>query len=117
MPKDDIDTGGPALQDFPLFDEYLFMVQKEIRDLSDEQLDWVSDKWGWSDWSIRNNVSHVASHLFRWYLLRWGDQLFPGGIPFKDDVQKMAGLPHRRLDEEFWWDIEKILEKLGDLDI
>ncbi|MQF69786.1 hypothetical protein FIM12_05600 [SAR202 cluster bacterium AD-804-J14_MRT_500m] len=112
MPDNGTDTGGSALQNFPLFDEYFSMVQTEIEGLSDEQLDWVSDKWGWSGWSIRNNISHVASHLFRWYLFRWGDQLFPAGIPFKDEVQQMAGLPHRRLDEDLWWEIEKILRKL-----
>ncbi len=107
-----VGPGGPAIEHFPLFGEYLSMVKAEVETLSDEELNWTSDRWGWSDWSIRNNVSHVASHLFRWYLLRWGDQLFSGGIPFRDEVQLLAGLPHRRLDEERWWEMERILEKL-----
>ena len=110
-------TGNPsdtALSLFPLFDTYEEMVATELEGLTDSQLDWTSDRWGWSEWSIRNNISHVASHLFRWYILRWGDQIFPSGIPFRDEVDYLAALPHRRLDEERWWDIDKVLGKLSE---
>ena len=97
---------------FPLFKEYEEMVRTELEGLTDAQLDWTSDSWGWSEWSIRNNVSHVASHLFRWYILRWGDQIFPEGIPFRDEVDYLAALPHRQLDKEQWWKIDMVLGKL-----
>ena len=103
---------APALTLFPLWQNYKEMVISELEGLTEAQLDWESDPWEWSKWSIRRNISHVASHLFRWYLVRWGDQLFPSGIPFKGEVKYLAGLPHRRLDEEQWWDINLILEKL-----
>jgi len=105
---------APALTLFPLFRGYKEMVSTELEGLTDAQLDWKSTRWGWSEWSIRNNVSHVASHLFRWYILRWGDQLFPSGPPFSnEEVHLLAGLPHRQLDHERWGGTEQILEKLG----
>ena len=104
----------PAIGHFPLFGEYEAMVAEELEGLTDPQLDWTSPNWGWSGWSIRNNISHVASHLFRWYILRWGDQIFPEGIPYRDEVDYLAALPHRQLDKEQWWEINVILGKLGE---
>ncbi len=106
--------GDPALPLFPLFSSYEGMVAREVEGLTDAQLDWTSPRWGWSEWSIRNNISHVASHLFRWYILRWGDQIFPEGIPFRDEVDYLAALPHRQLDKEQWWEIDVVLGKLGE---
>ena len=103
-----------AINHFPLFGQYEAMVAKEFEGLTDAQLDWTSPKWGWSGWSIRNNISHVASHLFRWYILRWGDQIFPEGIPYRDEVDYLAALPHRQLDKEQWWEINVILGKLNE---
>ena len=112
MVEQNANPSGPALSLFPLFKEYEEMVCTELEGLTDAQLDWTSDSWGWSEWSIRNNVSHVASHLFRWYILRWGDQIFPEGIPFRDEVDYLAALPHRQLDKEQWWKIDMVLGKL-----
>ena len=105
---------GPALDLFPLFGQYEAMAAQELEGLTDPQLDWTSPRWGWSGWSIRNNISHVASHLFRWYILRWGDQIFPEGIPYRDEVDYLAALSHRQLDKEQWWEIDVILGKLGE---
>ena len=80
--------------------------------MAEENMDWVSSKWAWSGWSIKDNVSHVASHLFRWYLLRWGPQLFPNKLPFAKDLHCLAGLESRRLDRTKWDTMEKILGKL-----
>ena len=112
MVEQNANPSDPALSLFTLFEEYEEMVRTELEGLTDAQLDWTSDSWGWSEWSIRNNVSHVASHLFRWYILRWGDQIFPEGIPFRDEVDYLAALPHRQLDKEQWWEIDMVLGKL-----
>ena len=106
------DPHAPALTLFPLFSSYVGMMDTELEGLTDAQLDWNDHRWEWAKWSIRNNVSHVASHLFRWYILRWGEQLFPEGKPFQEVVQHLAGLSHRYLDEERWWQIDQILEVL-----
>ena len=59
MVKQTGNPSNPALSLFPLFDTYEEMVATELEGLTDAQLDWTSDRWGWSEWSIRNNVSHV----------------------------------------------------------
>ena len=98
---------------FPLYASYKDMVTKEVAGLTDAQLDWTSNRWSWSRWSIRNNVSHVASHLFRWYILRWKGTLFPYGPPItNEEAHYLAGLPHRQLDHNRWWNIDHILAKL-----
>ena len=74
------DSPGGAL--FPQFQTEIYeMFRQEVAGLTDEQLDWESDQWGWSQWSIRRNLSHVASGDFRWLLQRWGAPLFPEGFP------------------------------------
>ena len=114
MVEQNVNPDDIGLSMFPLFNEYEEMVSTELEGLTDAQLDWTSDRWGWSGWSIRNNISHVASHLFRWYILRWGDQIFPEGIPFRDEVDYLAALPHRQLDKEQWWEIDQVLGKLSE---
>ncbi len=73
-----------------LFPEYatLFdLISPEVQGLSDEQLDWQSDRWAWSTWSIRQQLSHMSSVFYVWLQQRWGDTLFPdGGI----DITTMA---------------------------
>ena len=34
--------------------------------LTEDQIDWSSDRWEWANWTIRNNVSHMASLMIRW---------------------------------------------------
>ena len=104
----------PALTLFPIYETYLEMVTTELEGLTDAQLDWESDRWGWSQWSIRRNISHVASHLFRHYLLsrNWGSVLFPTGKPYRHELYYLAALPTHRLDEERWWEMDAVLEKL-----
>ena len=109
---------APATALFPQFQSKLYeMIASEVEGLTDPQLDFESDRWGWSGWSIRRNLSHMASGDFRWMLLRWGQQLFPDGIPAdvvdKDDLDNLAASPHdRRLNEDIYWDVGDILGKL-----
>ena len=35
------------------------------------QLDWESDQWVWSQWSIRRQVAHIGSFIASWLLDRW----------------------------------------------
>ena len=101
---------------FPQFESQIYrMFSTEVQELTDAQLDYESDRWEWSRWSIRRNVSHVASGDFRWLLLRWGRQLFPEGLPDVGDLDSLAASPHdRRLDERHYWAIDDILGKLRD---
>ena len=89
------------------------MATSEVEDLTDAQLDFESDRWEWARWSIRRNLSHVASGDFRWLLLRWGHQLFPEGLPDVGDLESIAASPDdRRLDERRYWHLDSILAKL-----
>ena len=104
----------PATLLFPQFESELYnMVASEVEGLADAQLDFESDRWEWSRWSIRRNVSHVASGDFRWLLVRWGQQLFPQGLPEVEDLESLTESPHdRRLDEGKYSRIEDILGKV-----
>ncbi len=112
MPNPNIPDHAPAATLFPEFDGLYDLIAREVDGLTDEQLDFVSDRWGWSEWSIRMQLSHMASLTFRWMLIRWVDQLFPGGHDV-DDVAGMADSPSdRRLDDTAYHDIDVIMRKL-----
>ena len=103
-----------GLELFPQFRQEIYdMYQLELAGLTDEQLDFQSDRWGWSEWSIRRNVSHVASGDFRWLLQRWGEDLFTDGLPEIDDWNGIIDSPYdRRLDETKYWELDSIMAVL-----
>ncbi len=112
-------TQSPATEDSPgsaLFPEYesLYeLIAAEVTGLTDEQLDFESDRWGWSEWSIRRQLSHMASLLYRWMLVRWGETLFPDGGHGVDDVTGVAASDFdRRMEETRYWELPAILNEL-----
>ena len=112
-------TQSPVTEDSPgsvLFPEYesLYeLIAAEVTGLTDDQLDFESDRWGWSEWSIRRQLSHMASLLYRWMLVRWGDTLFPDGGHGVDDVAGVAASDFdRRMDEARYWELPAILGQL-----
>ena len=114
MAERQLSDNAPATALFPQFESELHhMFSTEVQGLSDTNLDFESDRWDWSKWSIRRNLSHVASGDFRWLLLRWGQQLFPEGLPDVGDVDSISASPYdRRLDEGKYWELDDILAKL-----
>ena len=111
------DSPGSAL--FPEYATLYDLISREVEGLSDEQLDWDSEAWEWSKWSIRRQLSHMSSLIYRWLLLRWGDTLFPEGDHGVDDVQGIANSDHdRRMDEDRYWELPAILDALrGGIDL
>ena len=106
------DSPGTAL--FPQYSGLAQMVAAEVEGLTDAQLDWESDRWEWSKWSIRSNVSHMASLVFRWLLVRWGTVLFIQKSPFQEELSYLAQSTYeRRLDRDRYWGMNIILEKLA----
>lgn len=105
----------PASDIFPGFPLLYDLVYEEIKDLSPEQLDWASDNWTWSAWSIRRQVSHIPSFISGWLLDRWGDKLFPTGTR---SLGRTGFFIHSKtgswLDETEYPDISLILAKLQD---
>ena len=118
MPTDQIPDDSPAIALFPQFESELYrMAASEVEGLTEEQLEFESDKWGWSRWSIRRNLSHMASGNFRWFWQRWGLSMFPGdpppNVPSPEETEAMTQSKYdRRLDEDLYWDVAVILEKL-----
>ena len=111
MTQQEISGDSPGTVLFPQFRNEIFdMYVEELAGLTDEQLDFQSDRWGWSEWSIRRNVSHVASGDFRWLLQRWGERLFTEGLPEIEDWDGIIASPYdRRLDETKYWEMDAIL--------
>ncbi len=113
-----ISDDSPAVLLFPQFESELYRTAaSEVAGLSEDQLDFESDNWGWSEWSIRRHLSHMASGNFRWFWQRWGLQMFPDGAPPNapsDEETRLLTQSNydRRMDENLYWDIEVILQKL-----
>ncbi len=104
---------SPGIELFPEYETLFSLIESEVRGLTDAQLDFESDRWEWSKWSIRRQLSHMASLMYRWMLIWWGDVLFPGGDHGVDDVDGTAASSYdRRMDESRYWDLPVILEKL-----
>tara|TARA_B100001013_G_scaffold144804_1_gene85550 strand:- start:1306 stop:1977 length:672 start_codon:yes stop_codon:yes gene_type:complete len=118
MPSDEILNDSPATLLFPQFESELYRTAaSEVAGLTAEQLDFESDKWGWSEWSIRRQLSHLASGNFRWFWQRWGLEMFPSGPqpnpPSPEETKAMTQSKYdRRMDEDLYWEVEMILEKL-----
>ena len=106
--------GDPATALFPQFESELHRMHSgEVAGLTDPQLDFESDRWEWSRWSIRRNLSHVCSGDYRWLVFRWGDQLFPAGLPDVGNLDSLVRSRYeRRLDEDVYWELDAILGKL-----
>ena len=110
MTQPEFSGDTPGIEVFPQFRQEIYdMYRQELAGLTDEQLDFTSDRWGWSEWSIRFNLSHVASGDFRWLLQRWGENLFTNGLPEIDDWEGIIDSPYdRRLDETKYWQVDDI---------
>ncbi len=105
------DSPGTAL--FPEYASLYPLIASEVEGLTGHQLDFASDRWGWAEWSIRVQLSHMDSLLYRWLVVRWGDTLFPDGNHGVDDVDGLTGSEFdRRLNDNRYWDLPAILEKL-----
>lgn len=111
MSQQEIAGDAPGTALFPQFQGEIYaMYLRELEGLTDAQLDFESERWGWSQWSIRRNVSHVASGDFRWLLERWGTRLFPQELPDIGDWAGIMASPYdRRLDEGKYWELDSIL--------
>ena len=113
MTGERITDASPASMLFPEFESLYGLIANEVEGLTDAQLDWSSTDYGWAEWSIRVQLSHMASLIYRWFILRWGDTTFPDGDHGVDDVKGLAASSYdRRMDETKYYDLTVILEKL-----
>ena len=104
------DSPGAAI--FPEYATLYDLILSEVEGLSDVQLDFVSERWEWSKWSIRRQLSHMASLKFHWLLVRWGDTLFPNGDHGVQDIRGLINSKDDRMDADRYRETPVILEKL-----
>ena len=108
----ELQDDAPATALFPQFESQIYdMFSSEVEGLTEEQLDYESDRWEWSRWSIRRNVSHVASGDIRWLVLRWGETLFPQKPQELADLAALIA-PDARLVTARFWGMDAILVQL-----
>ena len=113
MPSQQITDESPGSALFPEFDTLYDLIVAETDGLTDEQLDWTSADYSWAEWSIRVQLSHMASLIYRWLILRWGDTTFPDGGHGIEDVDGLAASPFdRRMDDTKYYDLPVIITKL-----
>ena len=114
MTKEPLSDDAPATELFPQFQAELYrMVSEEVAGLTDEQLDWYSDRWEWSKWSIRRQVSHMGSFVPGWLFRRWGEQLFPQGTEHLGRLAETYPSPTKRwMDESQYWALPELLERI-----
>ncbi len=103
---------APGTSLFPSIGTFHTMMSEELAGLTDEQLDFTSDKWEWSEWSIRRNASHVSSGGLRWILGRWADANLAEGIDLPEDAMEIVNSGARWLDEDKYHSVDSILGKL-----
>jgi hypothetical protein len=107
------DAPGTVL--FPEYDDLYGLIAREVTGLTDAQLDFRSDQWAWADWSIRRQLSHMASLIYGWIIVRLGQTLFPDGNHGIENVQALTASGFdRRLDDRRYWDLPVILRALQD---
>ena len=114
-----IGNSSPGSSLFPEYDTLYDLIAAEVDGLSDTELDFESDQWEWAAWSIRRQLSHMASLMYRWLILRWGDTLFPDGEHGVDDVSGLADSKYdRRMDDDRYWELPAVLAQLrGGVDL
>ena len=78
------------------FERLMSLVRAEAIGLTRPQLDWTSDRWSWSTWGIRRQLTHMTAVGYGWLCTRWGAQLYPNGLP-KEFVALDSMKPDDRL--------------------
>lgn len=115
MTRSIVPDNAPAASLFPGFASLYDLIAREVEDLTDEQLDFCSECWSWAEWSIRQQVSHIAHAIYGWLLRRLGNVLFPDGEHGIEHVEQiLTSRFDRRLDEQRYWELSDILDQLGD---
>lgn len=82
MAQQPVTDDSPGTDLFPEYSTLYDLIVSEVEGLTDEQLNFESERWEWSKWSkwsIRRQLRHMASVPVGWLVDHWGDTLFPGG--------------------------------------
>jgi len=107
------DPETPARSVFPEYPRVPEMFARETAGLGEAQLDRRRAEKSWGQWSIREQVSHVASVPYRWLLIRWGSVLFPGGLPRGEDLVR-KGFSDRMMNPARCRELGALLAAMAD---
>ena len=105
---------APASVLFPEYTTLYDLITPEVDGLTEEQLDFESDRWEWSKWSIRTQLSHMAALIYRWLAVRWGETLFPHGEHGVEDLTVIEEATDRNLDSSRRLEIDDIMARLDE---
>lgn len=97
---------------FPEYPRVPELFALEIRGLPEEALRRTREEKGWGVWSIRDQVSHVASLPYRWLLVRWGEVLFGAGLPREEAL--LGRFDSRMMKDEFYPQISHLMDAMRD---
>ena len=97
---------------FPEFPQVVELYAQEIDGLPEEILERVREEKSWGLWSIRDQVSHVASLPYRWLLIRWGDILFGDHLP--RDKELLERFDGRMMKNEYCPQIQYLIDVMRD---
>ncbi len=86
---EDLSTPGRLL--FPEYPSLAGMYEREVRGLTQGQLDTRQPEKSWGKWSIREQVSHTAYVNYRWFLDNWGEILFGKNFPRDPSLTDTGG--------------------------
>ena len=96
---DSLPLSTPARELFPAYPCIPSLYRAEVEGLSEAQLDRKRPEKSWGLWSIRDQVSHMASVPYRWLMSRWGKILFPDKLP-RDPELLRTGFSGRMMNPE-----------------
>lgn len=108
---DNLETPGREV--FPEYAALPGMFEKEVRGLSEAQIDQRYPDKSWGGWPIREQVSHTAWIPYLLFVGHWGEMLFQGNLP--PDADRLGtGEADRMLDPKRFHEMGDLLATLRD---
>ena len=104
--------GNAARALFPKIPQVADLYGIETDGLSEEALRRTREEKSWGLWSIRDQVSHVASLPYRWLLVRWGAILFGDALP--RDEALLERFDGRMMKEAYYPQIQDLIGAMRD---
>ena len=104
--------GNAARALFPEIPQVAELYEKETRGLPEEVLRRTREEKSWGLWSIRDQVSHVASLPYRWLLIRWGAILFGDALP--RDKALLERFDKRMMKDGYYPQIQDLIGVMRD---
>jgi hypothetical protein len=112
MAQEPLTDDSPGADLFPEYSTLYGLIVSEVEGLTDVQLDFESERWEWSKWSIRRQLRHMEGVIFGWLVVHWGETLFPDGENGVRVVGRLTDSRFDRMDRERSWETPVIMAEL-----